>query len=460
MKTIWRFLGRGAARLVALTVCILALVNPLGGHVTRAASTTTITWLVRTDPTVNPWERTTIQAFEQLHPNIHIQLVISPPSSAYDQKFLTMVAAGDPPSVFSNWGADGWGDFVYRGLVADLTPYIKASGFSFEGMDTQDLQSVSLNGHVYGIPFASGGSYVFYNADLFKAAHLPLPPTNWNDRSWNGAAVLKDAEALTKNFTNPSKAVWGIYDNLYPENVNAWLFGGDIFPASAYRNGVIDKVTATSPAVEQAVQWQSDMIHKYKVALNPAETSAVSASGDPFLTGRVGMEMTGIWGFWNFVPAKFKWGVAPLPYIKTDKDAVFIDPWMMSKNGKNPQAAWTFLEYLASPQHGAKTYVGAAGVYPVWKQLVPYWAQMMSKRTVLSVQQLEQLGSGSVKKGQYSMDHRGINYGEFNSTISNVLAPVWTGSTPSQSALSELQTRLTQIIKQANVRPGGYGSQP
>jgi len=441
--------------LAVATSLAAALVLPAARPGAHAASST-VTWLVRTDPVINPWERSTIQAFEKAHPDIQIQLIISPPGAAYDQKLLTLVASGNPPSIFSHWGNDSWADFVYRGVAADLSPYISASQFSLDGMDSASLGRYTIKGQIYGIPFASGGSYLFYNADLFRAAHLPLPPTSWNDKSWNWATLQKDSQALTKDASNPSKAVWGLYPNLYPENAYSWLFGGDIFTPGAYSTGVVSTVTANSPAVLQSVKWQADVIRRYKIAPSPTEATALSTSADPFIGGRIGMEMTGIWGFWVFTPAKFKWGVAPLPYFSSHKNVVFTDPWMMAKQAKEPKAAWAFLQYLASPQYGDKTYVAASGVFPPWKQLAGFWAQQMAQRSINTPAQLLQLGTGSLAAGQESINHLAINYGQFDDTINNVLQPVWTGSTSPQAAVQNLQAQLGRVIEQANISPGGY----
>ena len=340
-----------------------------------ASNIQTVTWLVRTDPVMNPWERATIKAFEKVHPNIHVQMIISPAGAPFDQKLLTMSAAGDPPDIFSHWGNDSWADFVYRGIAQNLTPFIKKSHFSFAGMDPALLRQYTINGQVYGIPFAGGGSYLFYNLNMLKKAHLPIPTTNWNDKAWNWNTVLHYAKKMTVHSSKLSGMRWGLNDTLWPQNAGAWLFGGDIFPESSYHTGVVNKVFATSLALEQATQWQRDLTFKYKVAPTPAQTTGLSSTEDPFLSGKIGMEMTGIWGFWTFRPANFKWGVAPLPYIKTDKDVLFTDPWMMAKGAANPQAAWTFLEWLANPTEGDKSYVLASGVFPVWKQLVPLWAK-------------------------------------------------------------------------------------
>ena len=442
-------------KIAGVTMAAVAMAGVLGTGAASANATRTITWLVRTDPVMNPWERATIKAFEAVHPNIKVQMILSPSGAPFDQKLLTMVAAGDPPDIFSHWGNDSWADFVYRGIAQNLTPYIQKTHFSFAGMDPALLKQYSIGNKVYGIPFATGGSYLFYNMSLLKKAHIPIPTTNWNDRSWNWPTVLKDARKMTVHSAKLASMQWGFNDELWPENANFWLFGGDIFPASAYRTGVVQKVSATSPAVEQAVQWQRNLIYTYKVAPTPAQTTGLSTTEDPFLSGKIGMEMTGIWGFWVFKPAKFQWGAAPLPYVKTDRNVLFTDPWMMAKGAAHPNAAWTFLQWLANPKEGDRTYVLTSGVFPVWKQLVPVWAQNEHKlHPWMSVASLIQLGNGSMQHGSESANHLLINYGQMDSVMGNVLQPVWTGKTAPKAALAELQTQLTQTIKEAGITKG------
>jgi len=440
--------------LTGLLTLGLACGSIVGPRATHAASTVTLTWLTRTDPVVNPWEDATIKSFEALHPTIQIQQV-KVPTASYDQKMLTMIAGGSPPDVFSHWGSNSWADLVYRGVAADLTPYINASHFSFEGMPASLRNLYTIKGHVYGIPFASGGSFLFYNVDLLKKARLATPPTDWNDKSWNWATVLRYAQAMNKARGSLSNRVFGLYDNLWPPNANAMLWGGDIFPQSAYATGVVDRVQATSAPVRQATQWQADQIFKYKIGPTPSQATSLSTAADPFLSGRIGLEMTGVWGFWVFQPATFKWAAAPLPYIKTDKDVVFTDPWIMAKKSAHPQEAWTFLEYLSDPRYGGKTYMAATGVVPPFSQLLPGWAAGVHTHVPsLSVAQLTQLANGSMAHGQESINHLAINYGQYDSVIANVLTPVWTGRETSSAALAQLQQQLTSTIQRAGISGG------
>lgn len=433
----------------SLSILVLTLlagcgVLGIGGNGSGSgAGKTTVTWLVRTDPVMQPWERATVADFEKAHPNIHVQLIIVPQPN-YDQKLVTMNAGGTPADVFTHWGPNSWADFVYRGLAADLTPYINASHFSFDGMDPKLLQEYTVKGKIYAIPFATGGSFLFYNVDLFQKAHLQMPPTNWDDPNWTWATVQKDAAAINVSSGPISNRVYGFSDDLWPENANAYLFGGDIFNPNTYTNGVVDSVTANSSAEEQALQWHHDLIYKYKFSPTPADATLLNG----FTGGKIGMSMTGVWGFWNFQPAKFHWAAAPLPKFATNKDVIFTDPWMMSKASKHPQEAWQFVQWLSDPNHGAKTYMETSGAVPPWSQLLPEWAQDAHKiMPSLTTDQLTQLAQGSISHGQESINHLAIGYGQYESVISNVLSPVYTNKETPAAALDQLQQQLNATIK-------------
>ncbi|WP_220192484.1 ABC transporter substrate-binding protein [Ktedonospora formicarum] len=439
------------AMLLSALALIFSSCSVLGIGAESFSGKTTINWLVRADPQNNPWEYQVVKEFEASHPNIHVQIVISPGSANYDQKNETMSVGFVPADVYSTWGNNSWADNVYRGFAADLTPFINASHFSFEGMDKKLLDQYSVKGHVYAIPFATGGSYIFYNVDMLKKANLPTPPTNWDDPNWNLDTALKYAKALSTPDAPLTQREYGLSDDLWPENATSLLFGGDIFPQSAYKTGVIDSVTANSPEVIQAEQFKQDLIYKYKYMPNPADASVLNG----FLSGKVGMTMNGVWGFWSYQSVKFQWAAAPLPTIKTNTNVLFTDPWMMSKNTHHPQESWEFIQWLCSPEHGAKSYMESSGAIPPWSQLIPAWAAKTHKiMPSLSEQQLIELAQGSLAHGQESINHLAISYGQYDSAIGTITSAAFASNKPVPATLDQLQQQLQSTIKQVGpLRP-------
>src|SRR5579875_3469056 len=159
------------------------------------------------------------------------------------------------------------------------------------------------------------------------------------------------------------------------------------------------------------------------------------------------MDMTGVWGFWTYQAATFHWAVAPLPTIKTNKDVIFTDAWMMSKDSHHPQQAWEFLQWLSDPAHGAKTYMESSGAIPPWSQLLPEWAVNTQKEMPsLTTAQLEEIANGSLAHGQESINHMAISYGEYDTTISTVVANAFASDKPVPATLDALQQQLDATI--------------
>src|SRR5438874_11486019 len=82
---------------------------------------TTLTVWMDAPPTGYPDQQPSINAFEKLYPQIHVNIV-DVPNAGYNQKVQTALAGGQAPDVWLWFGAvDEFG----RGNIQDLTPYIR-----------------------------------------------------------------------------------------------------------------------------------------------------------------------------------------------------------------------------------------------------------------------------------------------------------------------------------------------
>jgi multiple sugar transport system substrate-binding protein len=101
-------------------------------------------------------------------------------------------------------------------LLADLTPLIERDKWDTSDFIPEVFAIYNVEGKQYGIPFLTTGSYVYYNMKLFDEAGVPYPPSDWNDKSWTWDAFLETAKKLTKNPDDPSTAVYGGVNGLWP----------------------------------------------------------------------------------------------------------------------------------------------------------------------------------------------------------------------------------------------------
>ncbi|GMA60465.1 sugar ABC transporter substrate-binding protein [Alicyclobacillus fastidiosus] len=408
-----------------------------GSGSSSSGNKTTITWMVRGTPAENQWEQKVINYFEKQHPNIQVQLIVIP-QSEIDQKLQTMFAAGDPPDVFApNWVNAGFR--TYQQDLLNLTPFLKKDPKLLAGFNSKAVATYTVNGQLLAIPMNQLGSFLFYNKDMFKKAGLPDPPTNWNDKSWTWAKMVEDAKALTKGSAGNEQ--YGVLDSFDP-NEDSWLWGGDFFTQQTYQTGVVHPAL-NNPLNKKAMQAHYDLVFQSKVSPNASETNALNALGDPFLTGKVAMELTGGWGLWTYQPAPFHWGVAALPYTGPgERDFLYTDCMGIAKKSKHQQAAWELLQTIVNPNTGLKWYMEMTDATPPQKDLLNEWYQRTSKETGIPVQQLEQVQDGATARGEESPNHMVAYYNAILNVLNQAGNSVYSGTLSIDSAIAQIKSGL------------------
>lgn len=415
---------------------------------TPPAEKVEVIWYVRTNEIEQKWENETIiPDFEAKHPNIKINLVVVAWAD-FDTKMQAMIAAGTPPDIWSHWGPSGFQDYVKRGLVADLTPFIEKDKFDLSDFIPEVLDIYKVDGKIMGLPILTGGSFIFYNQNLFDAAGVPYPPTNWDDKTWTYEAFLEKCKALTKADPanpNPATDVYGCNLGFWPNDQYAWLWGQDFYPDSAYKTGFADVAYLDHPKVIEAFQARQDIVWKLHYMPDPAAVDAFG-SGDIFKTQKVAMNLTGVWGWWNYVDIKdFKWGVAALPYgAEGRRDVIFTDPWMLSSKSAHPNEAWTFLKYLASKEV-QESWTKLTGAPPVRKSLLESWYKQFPSMTP---EQVKEVFEGSLKHGRESPNHLLVKFDQLNQVVSSAVDPIVNNEKKAAETLPEANKKLIEALKQ------------
>jgi len=337
-------LGLAAAATAALSLPVMAAP---GAHAARPAqaakANVSILWFMRVDPKENPWEKAEVAGFEKLHPNIHINLVTAPnPNGAFDAKFNALIQAGTPADIWSHLGQAGFADYYHRGLLLNLDPLVKSSHYSFGSTPMNLVNTYRKPSGLYGIPSITLDSYLFYNKDIFDAynkmhpnAKLAYPPVNWRDTNWTWAKMTDDAKKLTGLTVNGTKT-YGVLPNLFPFMGYAWQAGSDMFAPKSYVTGAPTSINLTN---SKTVGIFQDMQNFFKQKIAPPYSSVKqigNTGADPFQYGNIAMETTGGWDFRNLLGVKFHWAAAAMPWLVTNRDTLFTDPYMVAKASKHP----------------------------------------------------------------------------------------------------------------------------
>ena len=410
-----------------------------------------VVWLVRSTPEENKGQT---EVFEPLIkkelPNVQVERIIVP-GTEYIPKINSMAAANEPLEI---WGFGGnYYDYWVRGLSNDLSPYIQADNWDIQSYFLPGLMDkYKIGGKYYGIAqLTCFGSIMVYNKTAFDAAGLKAPSPDWNDETWNMDMYLDYATKLTKNYGKPD-GFYGSMVSLWPNQYTlGYLWGADAFLPEHYSNFIAQKTQMNQQPVIDAFQWRQDLIYKHKVNPDPGLNTALTQVGNPFQTGRVGMNLDGGWVFWTSSSIKdFKYGFAPLPMAKTRKNVTFNDFWIMGKWSTNKDAAWQVMRVLSSVE-GTKGYSVNSGTPPTVRDSLDTWLESRSKITGMSVEDLRKVTVGGIEKdrAQESPDHIFVQHPKIQDSFDAAIDPLWkNSSTTAAIEIPKVTATMDKVVKE------------
>jgi len=223
-------------------------------------------------------------------------------------------------------------DYKNRGLIQNLTPWIKKTHWSNPGIPQSLMSIYRFDGKQYGLPVAEFPSFIVYNKKLFEQDHLPFPNYKWGSKQWTWSKMVSDAKKLTKNYGKPN-ATYGINWALGNYDSYSWEFGVDLYKdqTKAFETGYVTGNNFANPKFIAAITQYQDLIYKDKVAPTSAVTSALAGTGDLFLTGKVAMEANIGLLLGEAKLAGMQFGVAPIPTGPTGQSpsVLYTAPMMM-----------------------------------------------------------------------------------------------------------------------------------
>jgi multiple sugar transport system substrate-binding protein len=197
---------------------------------------------------------------------------------------------------------------------------------------------------------------LYYRKDLLAAAGL-APPRTW-------AELLAAAKALQK-----PPELWGLvfqgkqYEGLVCVFLELlWGNGGTLLDDAG-------RVRVDSPEAVQALTWLVDAVRKDGVAPMGVLTFQEEEARHMFQEGRAVFMRN--WPYaWNLAqqegsPVKGKVGILPMVHGDGGTSAATLGGWGygISSFSKNPQAAWTFIEFASRPA-ALKTAYLKGGIIP------------------------------------------------------------------------------------------------
>ncbi len=272
-----------------------------------------------------------VKAFNEEFPNITVNL--EEIADDFPTKVFTMAAADTLPDVLRGWEPHVL-EFGRAGQVMDLQPFIDAQA----GFDAADfLESFYdfplIDGKRYGIADGWNAHLAYYNKDIFDAAGVEYPSTDW---TWD-VLVSKSRE-----IAKPDEGIWGtgIYFGwLHWNYKQIWQNGGEAYNAD-YTQSLLD-----SPEAIEAMQFWADLA---------AEGEIIPSIGadEPhvfFGAGNMAMHRSGAWEIGGYAEADFSWDLLPEPQKKRQATLLHTAFNMIPNTTQETGAAWTWLNFIVGP---------------------------------------------------------------------------------------------------------------
>ena len=264
-----------------------------------------------------------------------------------ETKMLVAFRTGSVPDVLAV--PNGWTiPFAMQGYLSQVDDYFARPGYPTDDFIQASLDTATLDGALYGIPYRMESHGFIYNKDLFRQAGLDpeSPPRDWDE-------LLSFAQKLT----DPAKRQFGYAITGGGERQNTiflvlpmiWMNGGDVISADGTR------ATINEPAAVEAVRRYTEYFTKYKVS--PPSTLENDGTGIRrlFEQNVNAMMQQGSYALPNIYEAGIDVGTALIPAPKGKDPAVIIGGWnyTVPEGAKNREAAYKFLDFLTETENMA-----------------------------------------------------------------------------------------------------------
>lgn len=269
--------------------------------------------------------------------NPHINVVIESHPDGFGERLVTQLAANTAPDLFQI----GDGDvamFQSRGAFADLTPFINGNvPLDVDEFFGPMLDIGRIDGGIYTLPKDFSTLAVYYNRDMFDAAGIDYPTSDWTWEEFREIAIA---------LTDHDNDIWGAH--LIGGGRWAlpmiYAFGGDVISA----DGTTVDGYLNSPETIAALEFLNQLINVDEVM--PSQVSIEALQGvDLFLSERVAMQIHGVWPANGRVEAEMNFGTVMLPGGPVAQaGTIAYAGYGMWADTEHPEEAWAFLQYLVT----------------------------------------------------------------------------------------------------------------
>jgi multiple sugar transport system substrate-binding protein len=412
-------------------VMILAAVGAQGSQESQKSGPVTLKYAFWGNPDAIGVEQDIIKAFEEKHPDIKIEPIVSGYAD-YHTKLMTMIAGNMAPDVMR---IDDYYfyDFIKLGAVESLSPYIQRDKIDLNLYPKMGIEEATVDGQIYGLPWGTAPLYMLLNLDVFEKAGVALPSLDW---------TTKDFERIVRSFNPQKDKVYGFaIDTNYLSSVlpHIWSKGGTLLSEDKSR------YTGDSPEASSAIQMLADL---YKEGYMPKDTinsGNTEALRRWFSNGTIAM-MSGsaqeILAIQKIEGIRFEAWTMPQAMNSKNTTVFKSNTISISKSSKQKEAAWIFTKFLRGVE-GEDLYVRAKR-FPPTLNIAENWALYLDPN--LYPKQIKQNSELIAKEYGHTLPLR-TGYAAIESKVIPAVQSAMLGTKTAAQAMADIRGDITKIIE-------------
>ncbi len=412
-------------------VMILSVLGAQGAQETKQSGPVTLKYAFWGNPDAIGVEQDIIKAFEEKHPDIKIEPIVSGYAD-YHTKLMTMIAGNMAPDVMR---IDDYYfyDFIKLGAVESLSPFIQRDKIDLNLYPKMGIEEATVDGQIYGLPWGTAPLYMLLNLDAFEKAKVALPSLDW---------TIDDFERIVRSFNPAQSKIYGFaLDTGYLSGFlpYIWAKGGTLLSEDKSR------YTGDSAEASSAIQMLADLYkegYMPKDTINSGNTEALRRWFSNGMVAIIGGSAQEILAIQKIEGIRFEAWTMPQALNSKNTTVFKSNTISMSKSSKQKEAAWIFTKFLRGVE-GEDLYVRAKR-FPPTLNIAQNWALYLDPN--LYPKQIKQNSELIAKEYGHTLPLR-TGYAAIESKVIPAVQSAMLGTKTAAQAMADIRSDITKIIE-------------
>ena len=332
------------------------------------------------------------------------------------------------------------GDVVWPAQFASPGYYLDLSDRFTKKMQSEYLDAPltanTFDGKVFGVPWYTDSGMLYHRKDLLEESGFSDPPQTWAELREQAMKVRKDAGTKYGFVFQGAEYEGGVCNGL--EYI--WTHGGAALDPDDPTKVIIESPESLAGLQTQRGLVDSGVAPKSVGAFKEQEAQSVFLNGDsvfmrnwPYIYGLAADEQ-------ESKVDQGRIGVSALPAgAGGNQTFSALGGWNFSinANSKNPDAAWSFIQYMTAPEQQKEFSTKTARI--------PTLKKLLEDEEVVDVVPVVKLGKEAISRTRprpvsaYYSDLSLQMASQFNKNVNRQTSP--------EQALTALQTEMQKIVE-------------